>query len=92
MVNDDEEFDLDFLNIMDKALSDSELQKDHPSAFGSEAPGVKSLIPAKDPAHVEVRSSSLSIQDRSIPVDQFNNLLMLLNNSLEPLIADGDSK
>ena len=31
----DEELDLDFLNIMDKALLESKLQKDHPSASGT---------------------------------------------------------
>ena len=62
----DEELDLDFLEIMDKALSESKLQKDHPSTSSSEAPSVKSLIPVKDPAHVEVRSSIPSVQDRPI--------------------------
>ena len=89
---DDEEFNLDFLDIMDKALSESKLKIDHQFASQFEAPSIKSLISTKDPAQVEVRSSTSPVQDRQILVNQFTNILMLLNNSLESLVADDDLK
>ena len=57
-----------FFEIMDKALSESELQKDCSSASGSEAPSVKLLIPLQDPVHVEIKSPTPA-QDRLILVD-----------------------
>lgn len=83
---------MDFLDIMDKSLSELELWKDCPSVSESEAPSVKSLIPIQDLTHVKVKSNAPTAQYHSVSIKQFNNILSLLNNSLESLATKGDSK
>ena len=53
--DEEDDFNLDFLKVMDKGLLESELQRDLPSAFGFEAPSVKSVHLEKGPVVVEDR-------------------------------------
>ena len=89
--DEEDDFDLDFLEVMDKAMSDSELQRDRPSAYGSEAPSVKLVHLEKGPVVIEDKPSIVPA-DQPILIDQVNNILKLLNNSLDSLAADDKSK